>query len=186
MKKKRLLFLDIDGVLNNLAHAVIYKAKSYDAATIDDVALGLLKWTCEVTGAEIVISSTWRTMGVDWLMGVFEGKGWRVPPVISKTPQGNGVPRGDEIKEWLDGRTYHTGNCQYVIIDDDSDMLDEQKEYFVHTDPNLGFTIYDAIRVIDILGCKDEYAKNISDLRKHTDFQLNKRYRESSKFQVDE
>ena len=190
MSKRKLIFLDIDGVLNHVGHAVAFEGQkiAYRACSIDAVALGLLKWACKITGAEIVVSSTWRSEGVDWLKGVFEGHGWTHPPIIDRTPSENGYGghRGTQIDDWLKGHTYHSGNCVYAIIDDDSDMNEDQKPFFVHTDPNLGFTLYDAIRVIDILGCKEEYADRVEGLREHTEFQLNKRYRASSKFNVDE
>lgn len=39
--------------------------------------------------------------------------------------------RGSEIQEWLDKQTEP---CRYVILDDDSDMLDCQLPYFIQTD----------------------------------------------------
>jgi len=189
MSKRKLIFLDIDGVLNHIGHAVAFQGKkvAYRACSIDSVALGLLKWVCKVTDTEIVISSTWRREGIDWIKGVFEGHGWSLPPIVDRTPSQNGYGghRGTQIKEWLDGHTYHSGNCTYVIIDDDSDMFDEQKPFFVHTDSNLGFTLYDAINCVELLGVIEEHAEQVEGLKRHTEFQLNKRYRESAKFTVD-
>lgn len=39
--------------------------------------------------------------------------------------------RGSEIQEWLDKQTEP---YRYVILDDDSDMLDWQLPYFIQTD----------------------------------------------------
>ena len=183
---EKIIFLDIDGVLNHVGHAVAFEGQQicYRACSIDSVALGMLKWVCNVTDAKIVISSTWRMQGTDWIAGVFEGHGWMLPPIIGRTPSnhGYGGHRGTQIKQWLDE---NPDVQSYVIIDDDSDMNEDQKPFFVHTDPNLGFTLYDAINCVDILGVIDEHAERVKGLKSHTDFQLNKRYRESAKFRVD-
>ena len=46
--------------------------------------------------------------------------------------------RGEEIKQYLEE---HTDIKSYVILDDDSDMLDEQLFNFVQTDGFEGITI---------------------------------------------
>ena len=57
-------------------------------------------------------------------------------PILDVTDD-DGRLRGEEIQRWLDA---HPGIEQYVIVDDDSDMLDSQKEHFVNTDPEHGLT----------------------------------------------
>lgn len=42
---------------------------------------------------------------------------------------------------------------QYVILDDDSDMLLEHREYFVHTKSRIGLTQQDVDKAISILNC---------------------------------
>lgn len=44
---------------------------------------------------------------------------------------GTGNDRGSEIQEWLDKQTEP---YRYIILDDDSDMLDCQLPYFIQTD----------------------------------------------------
>ena len=73
---------------------------------------------------------------------------------------------------------------EYVCIDDDGDFFDYQP--FVKVDPNLGFTVYDAIRVIDILGEFEEHTGSVADIRQHTEYHINKRDRESAKLKFDE
>ncbi|AFC22330.1 hypothetical protein GAP161_220 [Cronobacter phage vB_CsaM_GAP161] len=49
---------------------------------------------------------------------------------------GRQAGRGDEIKAWID-----TFGCKnYLILDDDTDMLPEQSEHFINTDGFVGLT----------------------------------------------
>ena len=59
-----------------------------------------------------------------------------------------GKCRGYEIKEWLDK---HTDIMNYVIIDDDSDMLKEQKKHFIRTSELTGLTSKLTEKAIKIL-----------------------------------
>ena len=182
MTNKNIIFLDIDGVLNSVAHGIAFSGThtAYRACTIDEVAIGLLKWTVKMTGAEVVISSTWRSEGIDWIKGVFETKGWGLPPIVGKTP-GSGGHRGSQIDEYL--RSKYATPDKYVCIDDSSDFYDYQN--LIQTDPNLGYTMYDAIKVIDVLGCLEEHLKKVESIRGHVDFQLNKKGNESAKLKID-
>ena len=45
--------------------------------------------------------------------------------------------RGNEIKNWLEN---HPDIQNYLIIDDEANILEEQKEHFVQTDINEGLT----------------------------------------------
>ena len=60
--------------------------------------------------------------------------------------------RGEEIKTWLE---HHPEVENYVIIDDDSDMLPEQLDNFVHTSNMHGFLYGDMLKATNILR-KDE------------------------------
>ena len=172
------IFLDIDGVLNSQQGSISQNVRGVmDYEGIDRVALGLLRKLCELTGAKIVISSTWRSDGHEEITGAFEACGWRglimSKIIIGVTPHLSGI-RGGEIAEWL---ACHTDVSEYVIIDDDSDMLDSQKDNFVHTDGVLGFTLYDMIKAMDILGVIDDPKKveRAEDLRGIIKFKLKRR-----------
>ena len=62
-------------------------------------------------------------------------------------------PRGEQIAEWLER---HPEVTRYAIIDDDSDMLDEQKEFFAQTSFQEGMMFHHYMRLTHILGIKDE------------------------------
>ena len=54
----KILFLDIDGVLNSRAYDC--RRNWNDKTNIDETRLPLVKEIVEKTGAEIVLTSTWR------------------------------------------------------------------------------------------------------------------------------
>lgn len=72
------------------------------------------------------------------------------------------IPRGLEIDQWID-TNIHSNNGKdwnrkeigkdftYVILDDDADMLLEQKDYFIHTNGMIGLTEIEATRAVAIL-----------------------------------
>ena len=163
----KIIFLDFDGVVNSVQRSIALKERlnAYSAEGIDPVALGLLKWVCSVTDAKIVISSLWRVRGIEWIKGVFAAHGWFSPPIVDITPRLN-TKRGEEIQAYILNKMLIE---PYVIIDDDSDMLQHQLDNFVHTDSLVGFTIYDAMRCIEILGAVKDF-DYIDDINQHVKF----------------
>lgn len=133
---KQVVFLDIDGVLNNYKTCIAFggfgspiNKETWDR--VDYTAVRLIRAVSERVQAPIVLSSTWRILGDYKALGRCYNLN-----IIDRTERLAGI-RGDEIKEWL-GR--HPSVENYAIIDDDSDMLEEQKPKFVHTDIFNGFT----------------------------------------------
>jgi predicted transcriptional regulator len=160
----RIIFLDIDGVLNTGIYATHFfeickhfgltkkEAKDWRHGMRDEFGshfdpkpVQLLKWIIEETGAKIVISSTWRLSGLEtmklmWEMRDLPGE------VIDITPYLN-TNRGEEIEALLKENDVDS----YVIIDDDTDMLPEQLNNFVNVDSEYGITYKDAQQIINIL-----------------------------------
>ncbi len=174
-----IIFLDVDGILNSQQEMVsqnVVGTMNYEG--LNQVSLGLLRTLCELTEAKIVISSTWRSDGHEAIAGAFEAKGWHGilmrTIIIGVTPHLN-TNRGGEIDEWL---MSHPEVTNYVIVDDDADMLDSQMDNFVHVDNIMGFTLYDMVKAMDILGIVDnpEKIKRADDLRNIIDFKINKRF----------
>lgn len=103
-----------------------------------------LKWEwlvelCENTGAKICISSVWKNhykKSEDWGK-TLDMLGFPKDTYVGRT-QDRRTLRGTEIKEWMENQTELIEN--YVIIDDDSDMLPEQMEHFFNTDGYCGLT----------------------------------------------
>jgi len=172
---KKLLFLDIDGVLNSLTFAVycnrLHKQNPEKEdrewrpyRDFDPMALSNLCEIIESTGCEIVWSSTWRLgTSVEELNETVEKgmKRWGIDfkiPGIGKTPclrseLGWGCERGLEIQRWLDENVDEKWGDQvrFCILDDDSDMA-HLMGHFVNTDGYTGLTWRDATKVKAILG----------------------------------
>lgn len=149
----KILFLDIDGVLNHDTwfNSIAYKSheQSWKVSMFDPECVKRVNTILEKTGAKLVISSSWR--GMEDLKDIFAGVG--LPTEFDKTPyasivynldpfdRDNDSPlwwRGSEIKWYLE---HNYPNAKYCILDDDVDMLDEQLPYFVNT---VGDSIYQA------------------------------------------
>jgi len=117
----------------------------------DDVSIGLLRRIVEKTEARVVLSSTWRIgMSKPEMDALARKLG---VSIIGATRQAFGSEvRGEQIKEWLDA---HAGQIDaYIIIDDNSDMLDEQMERFVKTPYTDGLTYQNHVDAISLLGGK--------------------------------
>lgn len=132
----RILFLDIDGVLNSLSSVLALGAPS---KCLDPVCIGLLARLCKETDAKIVVSSTWRIgRTVQQLQHTLDELGaWALADrFIGRTGDDHNGHRGRQIRQWMLDKQF-TGN--YVIVDDDSDMLPEQEPHFVKTSFEDGF-----------------------------------------------
>lgn len=139
----RVLFLDIDGVLNSGEY---FRKAGLDRDTFPDGHLELEKIErinlfCELTGYKIVLSSTWREFGKDECNEILKRNGltfdlYDITPDLTekKGKIWTAKTRGDEIQAWIDK---HKPD-EYIIIDDDSDI--HQKDRFIQTNSEHGFT----------------------------------------------
>ena len=163
---RKIIFLDIDGVLNTKEwHSRMTKDTPKDeyGYAFDPVTVKNLAHIIDKTGADIVISSSWKFYGVAKLRKMWEIRNLPgtildiTPNTISDEMLLNanleefqlGVCRGNEIKEWLSRHKHEVSN--YVIIDDFDDMLPEQEDHAVLTDSLIGITGSDAEKAIMIL-----------------------------------
>ena len=162
----KVIFLDIDGVLNTkwwYTQMDRNTPKDKYGYTFDPRSVANLKKIIDETGADIVISSSWKSFGLSELEEMWQNR--ELPgKLIDITP--NSVSdemllnadldhmelfhiRGMEIKEWLDKHGKKVSH--YVIIDDMDNFLPEQQSHFVQTDPEVGITEEDANMAIKIL-----------------------------------
>lgn len=135
---KNVIFLDMDGVINSL------RSLSF-GELVDMECARHVRRISKHADADIVLSSTWR-IGNDthtiremlYPMGLYR--------VIGRTcNNGIGMDRGDEINAWIE----EFGCKNYVILDDDSDFTDYQKEnHFIQTSADTGITEQDSTRAI--------------------------------------
>lgn len=149
----RVLFLDVDGVLNHLG---IWKIGRPNP--IDPECVARLNEVLGKTKARVVLSSAWR--GLRSLEAKLRKSGalkrkyprdWRTPQLHSTSKGGIIMARvrGDEIAAWL---ARHPEVNRYAIVDDDGDMLAEQMPYFVQTDfHDGGLKQEHADRLVEIL-----------------------------------
>lgn len=130
----KVAFLDVDGVLNMHNSGGMY--------ALNRNRLRLLEEIIKDTGANIVVSSTWRNYP-DAMKKLSHKLGYRGLKIFGVTDRlgfsetGERYYRGHEIQKWLDE---HPEVENYVILDDDSDMLDSQLRNFVQTDGMIGLT----------------------------------------------
>jgi hypothetical protein len=156
----KIVFLDIDGVLNSEAWFSTRRAfdranaAGFPSSHLDPAAIVRVNEISQATGAGVVLSTSWRSM--EHIGLILYKHGMRVP-ILGKTPhlgsKTNGgvyrpVDRGHEIQAWMD--EFVTPDA-YVILDDDFDMLPLQREFFIRTDPKTGLTDGDVERAIKIL-----------------------------------
>lgn len=148
MKPLKVLFLDMDGVLNSTRSCIANRGYPFDfspehMAMFDNIAVSMIRGLCAAGGVSIVVSSAWRTTH-HW-----DAIGRALDlPTMDQTPSLLGC-RGDEIAAWL---AAHPEVAQYAIVDDDPDMLPEQLPFFVKTNGDEGLSFANLSRLADIFG----------------------------------
>lgn len=141
----KFIFLDIDGVLVNRASLMKHSGRY---ASADPECVAALNHILRVTGAEIILSSTWR-FDPD-IRDLFRQFGVE-KPIRDLTPRLRGSSRGAEIAEWLS----RFENCwptveSFVIVDDGNDM-DHLLPRLIQTSHEIGLTMEHAERAIVML-----------------------------------
>ncbi|KXY51001.1 hypothetical protein AT268_31145 [Bacillus cereus] len=116
----KLIFLDIDGVMNHSNYFV--RSKHHMLQAFCPTALANLKEILEKCDAKIVVSSTWRKLGSVKILkrAIFSHYGLQ-KYVIGRTPELRGEPRGAEIQAFMDN--FKNPIDRFIIIDDGDDML---------------------------------------------------------------
>jgi len=136
----KILFLDIDGVLNSHAFWKRLRAekKLIQDHKLDPLAIERLNRLTDETGAKLVVSSTWRLPYV-WnkQLGMLVTRLQQAGitgEIIGMTPDHQkAYGRGGEIQAWmLQARQDGIDIESFVILDDDSDM-DHLIGYLVQT-----------------------------------------------------
>lgn len=140
-EQHKIIFLDVDGVL----HAANYAKVSFDKPCMEALA-----YIQKETGAEIVLSSTWR---------LWEGKTGRdavdkalkrfgIPKTVGQTPDLKGkAGRSEEIMQYIN-RLKAPPNW---IALDDMDMTNELGGRMILTPPKIGLTMKLARRAVAVL-----------------------------------
>jgi hypothetical protein len=142
----KVLFLDIDGVLNSTKTCVAFGGYPMELEHIrafDGAAIKLIQRLCDSAGVQIVLSSAWRLHYPYEKVGEALGL-----PIIDRTPSFLG-PRGLEINAWL---ADHPDVELFAIVDDGADMLPDQMPRFVRTNGHEGLTWGDFTKLCALFG----------------------------------
>lgn len=130
----KIIFLDIDGVLNT--SKTFMKRKKYWEETgvwtleIDEFRVEYLKRIIDETGAKVVLSSTWKKdfENVDGKVVPIHEKGEALLNILKKydielydiLKKGYSLPREDLITIWLNE---HPDTESFIVIDDETTHL---------------------------------------------------------------
>lgn len=162
----KILFLDIDGVLNSEDWMLTQPKSTNFVRALDKQAVALLAEIVSRTEAKIVVSSSWRKMyDVTVLCQVLVEAGFPAPcpiigvtPALYRTPEGEERVRGHEIQQWLDeaakDETVEKVES-FAIVDDDSDMA-HLPHRFVQTNFKTGLQRDHVERIVALLASDDK------------------------------
>lgn len=166
-------FLDIDGVLATNEHL-----KDGMWGLVDARQRQFQKLMDAFPNAKIILSSSWRKHDLESTREYMKQEGfWYWDKIVGITIRAYhyldrskkihlSIPRGVEIKQYMDTHI-HSDNGQnfkrkiinlhynYVILDDESDMLYEHRNNFVQTNPTKGLTAKDIEKALKILNYND-------------------------------
>ena len=167
---RKIVFLDIDGVLNTEHYQGLleYQGKPWQdeyGAFFDPKSVKQLKKIIDATDADIVVESSWKYLGLYAMKELWDVR--NLPGiVIAITPLSVSDEhlininldyldtsilncKGIEISSWLS--KYETQDIRYVIIDDEYVILNSQLSHFILTNPYEGITEEQANQAISIL-----------------------------------
>lgn len=159
---RKVIFLDIDGVLSPRWWDSDKQSDNY-GRLFDAKAVANLSKIIEETEADIVISSSWKNIGLVELQNMWRDRGlpgkivditpdYMSDELLLKEDSSNVdylYERGSEIQGWL--LLHGDDVSRYVIIDDMDDILPEQQSHFVQTDPEVGINFDDVKKVVHLL-----------------------------------
>jgi hypothetical protein len=147
----KVLFLDINGVLQ-IGREIDGTLEGYDryGLLFNADCVNNLHRIVATTRAKIVVSSSWRWMGLDRLRELWSFRqlpGEIVDHTLFQLYNFQLAPRGREIQEWLNRNTVG----QYVIVDNRNEFFGEQQDHFVQTNELEGLTEEVSDQLIEIL-----------------------------------
>jgi hypothetical protein len=142
----KVVFLDIDGILNPLNH--------FDATGVfyGPACQNLEKLLDSIPGLKVVVSSSWRRLGIEKDKEILRRNKIEVSRVIGRTDPAH-KSKGHQIHQWLLG---HPEVKDFVILDDEDDQISYfgYGPRFVKPNSFIGLTSEDAKKVIDLFGKK--------------------------------
>jgi hypothetical protein len=151
------LFLDVDGVLNNEG---VFRDRRFGPFPLDHECIRRLHEVVEATDCQVVLSSSWRggphlerKLEADFVFEHYRNPATPESELVNSRHVDGSTKRlrgkrGEEIAEWL---SRHPEVSRYAIVDDDSDMLPEQLPAFVQTSVETGLTDEHVKRLVAVL-----------------------------------
>ncbi len=137
----KVIFLDIDGVLNSYDWRLKNREENDgEIKCLDEKPIEILSRIVKVSGAKIVLSSSWRTKDpndvyIKILNQKFEK--FSISILDSTGRRKNKYPRGWEIRDWIKNNRNKYNIESFVVIDDDSQGIVNHKKtllpYYVKT-----------------------------------------------------
>lgn len=167
-----IIFLDFDGVLNTEKYYCELKSKGLPSddkygQLFDSEAVANLRKIIDATDARIVVSSSWRYMGLNvlqrmWYDRDLPGRIVDITPLhllddkLCDTDLNQvdvlSLCRGNEIKWYFDEVLDANSNSRrFVIFDDLKEVLPELQDHFIRIDPVVGITEGDVERAIEFI-----------------------------------
>jgi hypothetical protein len=143
----KILFLDIDGVVCTPRSFHAYGLRKWDPTACE-----MIKKICLANSYKIVCSSSWRFDG-KVTQAWFKHYGLKelLHPGWCTTLKELSC-RGEEIQDWLN--KHKDSVAEFVILDDDSDMLPEQLSRFIKTDSENGLSCSNFVEANKLMGGK--------------------------------
>lgn len=168
-----IIFLDIDGVLNNTV--TMWLTHKYIDSNCLDLFMNTVK---RIPDCKIVLSSSWRKENKEKFVELINKAEayelFQLFPFFHDdycTPKLKGI-RGNEIKKWLDEHSENT--IKYICLDDDSDFLPEQP--LIQTNLRIGFSFLDSLLLLEFFDCLEvSEKKTLFAQIKHEEMLINKK-----------
>ena len=146
----KFIFLDFDGVITT----------PFTDWKLSNHHIGIIRHILETTRSKTIISSSWRRTNIKNTIEFLSTIGYYVPfkfPLIgSVVAQTSGYDiyevhssRGSYLQKVIDYLDIPKEN--YIIIDDNNDLLITQQDRFVQTNFLTGITIQDAVKCVQLL-----------------------------------
>lgn len=143
---KHIIFLDFDGVITSESYTrqCIFEYKQenlFGLDWFDPNCVNILKQIIEKTDAKIIVSSSWRELGIVKLQYLWQKL--NMPGEVIDTAPIWVLTKREAILQWLKDNSCYS----YVIIDDEDLKLEHQYK----TNTRTGLTEKDAAEIINIL-----------------------------------
>lgn len=147
---EKIIFLDFDGVITSepFTRKCIFEYRRenlYGLDWFDPDCIDALKTIIDATGAKIVVSSSWRDLGMTKLQKVWVEN--EMPGELIGTTPIWVLTKVDAIKQWLKDHP-----CERFIVLDDS-LLDIPN--LIKSNPRSGLSKKDADNGIELLNKKE-------------------------------